>query len=473
MLIKILLLAVSLATLVSCGGGGDSTTSSGPSSPNFPGFITASAIVDLNNDLKNDLIVMSQGNGNASPFVLINNGDGSFTKRTDFLPEQYKGAYGVGVDIKSADMNKDGYKDLLIITVDGSPQNFYAGAKIQLFLGSANGVFTDASSNIDGGLWPIATCINEVAIFFWPDYLRVVDLNSDGALDFIVTSPGTCGGIIYLNQGAGIFKVSNINVTYGDKTQSFPSLMWWKSVVSPSDITLVSAGDVLVGDINKDGKPDLFAPSQAEYQTRPASSTNAVFINNSTADSLQFTVKLNPTESAIKNGVLLDIDGDGYLDFVGSKAISGSPTLTVPIIALKGDGLGGFTQNDNLLYPTTGFGLVHARLFLATDLNDDGRDDLLIADHGYETIGGTFPGARNWLFINTGTRLEDKTATSLDLLAGYTHQASVGDLDGDGRQDIFLNNAGCNGTTMLCDNQARFWRNIGAGNFQSYNPVLK
>ena len=183
-------------------------------------------------------------------------------------------------------------------------------------------------------------------------------------------------------------------------------------------------------------------------------------------------MKLNPTDSAIKNGVLLDIDGDGYLDFVGSKAISGSPTLTVPIIALKSDGLGNFTQNNNLLYPT-GVGLIHARLFLAADLNADGRDDLLIADHGYETIGGTFPGARNWLFINSGNRLEDKTASALDLLPGYTHQASIGDLDGDGKPDIFLNNADCNGVTMLCANQAKFWRNIGAGSFQSYNPVLK
>src|ERR1019366_4822546 len=168
--------------------------------------------------------------------------------------------------------------------------------------------------------------------------------------------------------------------------------------------------------------------------------------------------------------VLLDINGNAKLDLVGSTNISSSATTTVPVIAATGDGTGNFTLNNALLSPQPG--LVHGRQFLAADLNGDGKLDVLIADHGFDS--SPYPGARNWLLLNNGAGLlVDNTATSLDLLPGYTHQAAIGDLNGDGSPDIILNNAVCNPPNMTCANEPRFWLNNGSAIFRSYSPTIQ
>jgi len=67
----------------------------------------------------------------------------------------------------------------------------------------------------------------------------------------------------------------------------------------------------------------------------------------------------------------------------------------------------------------------HARQWFAADFNGDGKQDVLILDHGTDNPNVFFPGARNWLLFNNGAgKLEDMTATNLDVLPGFTHQSS-------------------------------------------------
>jgi hypothetical protein len=433
----------------------------------IPTMITASLIEDLNNDGKNDLVISSQGNNDLAPFILFNQGNDVFKKDVIALPEQYKGQNGSAVDIKSGDFNGDGKTDLLLLVVESAGINYYGSAQVQLVLGDGHGLFRAAPQNISNSTWP-KTC--GIGLFIWPDHIRVADIDGDSHLDFIVTSPSSCGGIIFRNDGSGNFAPANISIVDGSNTGSFASLTWWRSSISGSHDTDARAGDVIVGDINKDGKPDFFAPTSATHQSNPASIQNATFINTSTQGHLSFNVVHSPTVGALRNGALLDINLDGNLDFVGSLSISGS-TASVPIVALLGDGLGHFTPSSSVILPSTA-DLVHASAFIAADFNHDTKSDLLIADTGYDN--GNFPGRRNWLFINNGSGvLEDKAATHLDLLPTYTHQGAVGDLNGDGHLDLVLNNAGCNGTSMVCSNGPLFWRNDGNSAFKSFNPKIQ
>jgi hypothetical protein len=466
-----------LVVLVACGGGGGGSTGGGSGAspgtggslgtpaapiPGLPTLVTASAIVDVDADGRNDVILGSQDGTDASPIVLLNDGAQSFTKSTTAIAAQYKGVNGAAVVIEHADFDNDGRVDLLVAAVDATPgpTTFYQSAQIHLFKGNGDGTFTDASANITSGTLPFAvSCGVFSGTDFWPENLRVADLDGDGALDFVIASSGNgCGGVVYRNDGSGRFAPVSLAVRSGATVSSVPSLVW------PGNY----ATEVVIGDLNNDGKPDLFAPSST-------GSTHAAFINTSTAGNLSFTLVTTPTKPSIagvdqlKNAVLLDINGDGNLDVVGSLAISGS-TATVPVHALVGTGTGAFTQDDALLSPLPA--VVHLRQILAADLSGDGRQDVLISDHGFDA--GTFPGARNWLLINNGTgKLVDRTGTNLDLLPGYTHQSSIGDLDGDGAPDLLLNNLVCNGTTTTCANQARFWRNNGSGAFTAFTPAIK
>jgi hypothetical protein len=164
------------------------------------------------------------------------------------------------------------------------------------------------------------------------------------------------------------------------------------------------------------------------------------------------------------NGILLDINGDGVLDVVGSPV--NSTLNSVPVVAFLGDGTGVFTENNTVFSPQPQ--QVGQRQYLTADFNGDGRQDLFIADSGYDNL--PFPGARNWLLINENGVLVDKTQTNLDLLPGYTHGAAVGDLNGDGRVDLILNNFFQ--TYQSAAKEPRFWLNDGTGKFTSYNPDI-
>ena len=101
----------------------------------------------------------------------------------------------------------------------------------------------------------------------------------------------------------------------------------------------------------------------------------------------------------------------------------------------------------------------HAVLpYLVADFDLDDRDDLLIPDHGFDAP--PFPGARNWLLMNTAPGLLDTTAGSLSLAKTFTHGASVGDVNNNGYPDIFFNNNNRDSTF-----EERLWFNNGDATF--------
>jgi hypothetical protein len=414
-------------------------------------LLTASAIVDVNGDGKND-VFLAQSALAASDVVLLNDGNGrSFTTRS--LPPRYHGVNSQTVAFEPGDFNEDGKVDVLAITA----ANDYNSARIHLYLGQGNGTFVDASASITAGIWPMPEQYRAPGglVGEWPLWLRVVDIDGDGHLDFVAAAFGG-GGYIYRNDGTGKFAPVSMALTDGSNSGTFKALAWG-ALGSGSALT-PNANDVLVGDLNQDGKPDLFAPHG--WNVHPA------FLNTSTPGVISFTIVYSPGTSPMLNGMLLDIDGDHVLDVVGSPF---NGTINpIPVVAFLGNGAGVFTENNTVFAPVQP-GQVWQRQYVTADFDDDGKQDLFIADTGWDYY--PFPGARNWLLMNENGVLVDKTQTNLSLLPGYTHGASVGDLNGDCRVDLILNNFHQTSYQSAAP-EARFWLNDGTGKFTSYNPVI-
>lgn len=81
---------------------------------------------------------------------------------------------------------------------------------------------------------------------------------------------------------------------------------------------------------------------------------------------------------------------------------------------------------------------VHPREVLMADFNGDGENDFFIADHGFDA--DPFPGWSNQLLLWTAEGYDDVSDRLPADTSGFTHNAAVGDVDGDGDVDILVAN---------------------------------
>jgi hypothetical protein len=143
----------------------------------------------------------------------------------------------------------------------------------------------------------------------------------------------------------------------------------------------------------------------------------------------------SPAAQAIPE--MIDANGDGiqdilvfgaYYPFNGSNPVAQAATL------LLGKGDGTYTVGNSALSALT---TVHPREMVRGDFNGDGKEDFFIADHGYDAL--PFPGAQNKLLLSSPNGYVDASA-NLPQIADFTHSAAVGDVNGDGKLDIFVGN---------------------------------
>ncbi|MCG9910515.1 MAG: FG-GAP-like repeat-containing protein [Flavobacteriales bacterium] len=200
---------------------------------------------DFDNDGDIDLYVAKcrQGvNSSSDPrrinLLFRNNGDGTYTES----------AADYGLDIGAQtwtanwdDINNDGWFDLYLTNHD---------VPNQLFLNNQNGTFTNINAANGAGL----------NIAFTPYQSKMADFDNDGFIDILVTgSSGSTG------TSARLYK-NNGNNTFSPMLNAFPT-----------NKGIQSFG---VGDLNHDGKLDIYAGYATGYTTPSTTTDDILWLNN-------------------------------------------------------------------------------------------------------------------------------------------------------------------------------------------------
>ena len=127
-----------------------------------PNIVTTT---DINGDGKGDIIVTSLDYAISKISVLLNNGDGTFAPKTDYVI----GDYGASPSFFTVvDLNGDGYKDILY-----KLSNWQEPDRIVALLNNGHGAFDEKIAYTSGGDF---------------SSLTTADLNNDGIADIIGTS---------------------------------------------------------------------------------------------------------------------------------------------------------------------------------------------------------------------------------------------------------------------------------------------
>jgi len=362
--------AVLLATVAALSACGDQTGRGSRSPPSFAApksYATADsaeslAIGDLNGDGRPELATASpehEPEGNVS--VLVNRGDGRFEAKVD-----YDTAFGA-TSIAIADLNDDGKPDL-------ATANRYANT-VSVLVNKGDGTFKTKVDFARRGVYALA----------------LGDFNGDGKPDLALLDGASKHGntatsrlSVLLNEGDGNFQ-ARVDGRTGD----------------------VAADSFAIGDLNRDGKPDVATASEGP------NGTLSVLLNRGDG---RFQAKV---DYGARVGTLSvdigDVNGDGTGDLV--TASDGA----VSVLMNRGDGR--FQARHD--YTDGG---KYTNSIAIGDLNGDGKPDLATAKWELDKPGITS------VFLNRG---DGTFRAKLDYPTGREpYSVVIGDLNGDGKPDV-------------------------------------
>lgn len=377
--------------------GPNSAFASGLISP-ATGFSTVTgpagiAAGDIDCDGKTDLITSSNNSAFVSVFRNINSAAGSFNlgslaARIDLAtPSNFQ-------YLKLADLDGDGKLDIVCF-INGLN-------KISIFRNTSTGGSISFATRID---------INTLSS---PQLGAIADLDNDGKPDIMVPN--------YNSSSISVFKNSTIPGTIN--ASGFSYRVEFTTLPSPSSI--------VSGDFDADGKIDLAV----------GNSGSGINILRNTGGSIGvslFSMFTLTTGSAPYNIAATDIDGDGKTDVVTSNYSSNSISVYRNIYTsgtLNSSSFSATTTLTTNSYP-------YAIMF--TDMNGDGRPDLVVANYSSSSYLS--------FFRNTSTSGSISFDTRYDAASGFTYLYSLdnADMDNDGKPDVV---SASNGSSL-----AYVWRN--------------
>jgi hypothetical protein len=135
-----------------------------------------------------------------------------------------------------------------------------------------------------------------------------------------------------------------------------------------------------------------------------------------------------------------DVNADGIADLVVTRLAFPIAHATFPIGVFLGDGRGGFRDGSSLFLgpiPRT----QHGRQIVIADFNADRRNDIFVADHGYDAM--PFAGHPNTLALSTAEGKLVDASGNLPPESGFSHSATAADVDRDGDVDLYVGNLCC------------------------------
>jgi hypothetical protein len=274
----------SLVTLL---GKGDGTFKPGqaltvpPVAGGAASLLNSIAVADFNGDGIQDIALANDGGeGTASIEVYFGTGDGAFNSTPTVIANAGdSGAPDDFVYILAGDVNNDGNSDLVVFNQED-------GA-VGILLGNGDGTFQSEVINQVGD-WALQGALG--------------DLNNDGYLDIVVpVSPSQIA--VLLNNQNGTFASP---VTYNSAY-----------VLNAPPYYYPEPHSVAIGDLNKDGYPDIVIANNHINQV-------SVLYGTSYGSFQQYTPWLVNTAAAPYQVVLGDLNSDGAPDILVNEPASNS-----------------------------------------------------------------------------------------------------------------------------------------------------
>jgi len=408
---------------------------------------TAVALGDVNGDHKADLVVGTSGNGT---LLYLNDGDGS---PFDTLPAIHIDTATTAADVTTSlalgDLDGNGSLDLV---VGNTVTN-------RIYLNDGSGVFTLDSHSV-------GTKATAVAIG---------DVNGDGRADVVIGHDGTAASVLELYTSGALSSTTTGGVT----TTTWAGFTGSAATLGETSIHITS---LAFADLDKNGKPDLVVGTTGGAKNR-------YYVNTGTALDTGHDLG-SETDNTVALAVG-DLDGDGYVDVVAinqgqSRAyrnLSVGTSVALSTAATVGDSLTAATSGalvdangDGALDLVIGVDGSANRLYAnnGTTFRTGGDGHVTSTSTAFTAASGSFVAAdANKVIEIGGTRFVvssvsagavtlgtaatatstsapwrlytwggfGTTATSLDS-ATSTKSLAVGDLNGDGKQDLVAGNGG-------------------------------
>lgn len=358
------------------------------------------ALADFDGDGDLDAALAVEGAVNR---LYLNDGQGRFAWR--------EGAFGERPHdtehVRAADFDRDGHMDVVFVAEDDQVH--------QLFLGQGDGRFVDASDRL-----PAMSEGNGLA---------VGDVNGDDLPDIVVGNTGMQGDAKDGQGGRNFLWLND------------PRRPGWFQDATATHLPAIGnrAQGVALADIDSDGDLDMAVATEAPPTRLLINDGKGRFAEAS--DRLQ---QLTPLET--REVHILDANGDKRPDILLFNLTSNAGKWEKDPQArlLIQDGAGRFTDETAQRLPANRFSSWGGTIM---DFNGDGHSDLIvgaIAVPGFEPL-------QVRAYANDGKgRFRDATTTTIpDTTVGRSWSMAVGDVNKDGRDDLFIGGWGTQARLLL------------------------